>query len=215
MMLPLMLSQSRPMSRVGAVYFADGNSQTQGANGAPTSYPGQLATLVGASVANYGVASQTITAMLGDAATQVDANFAAGVPNILIVGEVRNEISLDGLSANPRTTVNKLWQYCDGRRTAAAAAGKTLRIVVWNILPTVYTTAAQGLATLNAQFDQANAMIAAEWRLHADAFVDVRSDPVLGRASTDDTWWKDGVHLKAAGDTVLAGMIYGAIQNLR
>ncbi len=215
MMLPLMLSQSRPLNRTGAVYFADGNSQTQGANGGPSSYPGQLGTLLGASVTNYGVAGQTISQMLSDAATQVDANFAAGVPNILVVAEVRNEISLDGLSANVRTTVNRLWTYCDGRRAAATAAGKTLRIVVWNIMPTVYTTAAQGLATLNAQFDQANAMIAAEWRLHADAFFDVRSDPALAHASMDDTWWKDGVHLKAPGDAVLAQMAYAAIRSLR
>lgn len=214
MTLPVLLrSQSPRLNRAGAHYFADGNSQTAGINGASNSYPGKLATLLGVSVANYGVGGQTITDMLTDAATQVDANFASGL-NILCVGEVRNELVNAGSGANAREAVDKLWAYCDGRRTAAAAASKQLRIVVWNILPTARTSSPLGVAGVSAKFNEANTIIENEWHAHADRYVNVRSDSRL-LDPNDSLYYDDQVHLTLSGDDVLSRMMYAAICSLR
>lgn len=202
------------LDRSSAVYRADGNSQTEGQGG--HSYPASLATLLGKAVTNYGVGGQNTTQMLSDAVSQVFNNFAAGVPNILCVGEVRNQISNNAdTTITARQAVDLLWQYCDLARSTAAGAGKELYIVVWNILPTVFTTWPLGLVELNRRFDAANILLAAEWRAHANSFVNVRSEPALAVSSLANTYWIDGVHLTAVGDALVARMFYQAILNLR
>jgi hypothetical protein len=206
-------AQKPKLNRTGAKYVCDGNRQTQGINGASNSYPGRLAVMLGASVTNYGVGGQDISNMLTDAGTQIDNALSAAL-NILCVGEVRNELVNRGAAANARIAVDKLWQYCDGRRASVAAAGKQLRIVVWNILPCTRTSSPFGVAGLKVLFDESNAYIRNEWREHADSYVDVRSDSRLSDAD-DGAYFDDQVHLTNAGDAILARMMYSAIVALR
>lgn len=200
---------------LGARFAADGNSQTVGINGAALSFPGRIATTLGVTVTNYAVGGQSTTDMIADAATQIDAAFT-GV-NILIVGEVRNHLTALDSGATARAAVDSFWEYCDGRRAAAAAggtgSGQSLRIVAWNTLPAGHTSSSIGIAALNALFDEANALMAAEWQDHVDAFVDVRSDARL----TDPfnlTYFDDDVHLTAAGDEVMKDLLNAAILGL-
>jgi hypothetical protein len=186
---------------LGARFAADGNSQTVGVNGAAVSFPGQIATSLGVTVTNYGVGGQSTLDMIADAATEIDAAFSSA-PNILIVGEVRNHLVAMDASADARIAVDALWTYCDGRRAAAAGALRFLRIVVWNVLPAGHTASSIGIVALNALFVEANALIAAEWPAHADAYVDVRSDVRL-TDPFDLTYFTDDVHLTTAGDTVM------------
>lgn len=212
-MIPSAVLTPRPrLSLTGAKYICDGNSQTEGINGASVSYPGQLATLLGVAVTNRGVGGADLDDMLATAPAQVDAVFQVGL-NVLCVGEVRNQIVNDDQTANARTAVDKLWQYCDARR-AAATGGKVLRIVVWNILPTGRTNATIGLAAVQALFVAANGYIRNEWRAHADRFVDVSSDPRLSDPD-NTTYFPDQVHGSVATDLILAQMHYAAIRSLR
>jgi hypothetical protein len=211
--IPSAVLAPRPrLSLTGAKYICDGNSQTEGVNGAAVSYPGQLATLLGATVTNRGVGGADLDDMLATAPAQIDAAFQVGL-NVLTVGEVRNQIVNADQAANARTAVDKLWQYCDARR-AAATGGKVLRIVVWNILPTARTNASIGLAAVQALFATANGYIGNEWRAHADRFVNVYSEPPL--SDPDNTiYFPDQVHGSIMADLVLAQMVYAAIRSLR
>lgn len=191
-------------------FMADGNSQTVGINGAALSFPGLLGTSLGKAVVNFAVGGQSTVDMLADAATQVDAAFQNGM-NVLVVGEVRNDLSNMGSGADARVAVDRFWSYCAGRRAAASAAGKLLKIVVWNTLPTTRTTSPLGVAGLNAKFNEANAFMAAEWHSYADAYVDVRLIPEL--LDPDNlTYYDDQVHLTAAGDAKLVVPIDAAVR---
>jgi hypothetical protein len=196
---------------LGSKFMADGNSQTEGVNGAGNSFPGQLATALAVTVTNFGVGGQDTTDMASDAATQIDAILQTGM-NILIVGEIRNQLVEMGGSANARTALDAFWAYCDARR-AASTATKQLRIVAWNILPAGHTASPIGIVALNALFDEVNALMAAEWRLHVNAFVDVRSNANL-TDPFDTTYFVDDVHLTTAGDAIMAGLMQTAVQAL-
>lgn len=206
--------QAKRLDLTGAKYVADGNSLTfgQGSTGGQ-SFPAQLATLLGTAVTNRGVNGQTTPQMISDASSQIDASFQAGL-NVLVVAEVRNHISTGNGSVSVRQAVNSLWSYCDGRRAAATAAGKPLRIVVWNIMPALLTTSTLGLVTLNEMFVQANALMAAEWRAHANRYVDTRQDQRL-LDPNDTTYFTDKLHLTNLGYSIVAQMVYAAIRSLR
>lgn len=197
---------------LGARFMADGNSQTVGVNGAALSFPGLIATALGVTVTNYGVGGQSTLDMIADAATEIDTTFSSA-PNILIVGEVRNHLVAMDASADARVAVDALWTYCDARRAAANAAGRLLRIIVWNVLPAGHTASSIGIVALSALFVQANAFIAAEWSAHADAYVDVRSAVEL----TDPfnvTYFGDDVHLTPVGDEVMRDLFLPKISSL-
>jgi lysophospholipase L1-like esterase len=61
-----------------------------------------------------------------------------------------------------------------------------------------------------------NAELRAHWRSFADALADVGADKTIGAdgAETDATYYRDTVHLTAAGYAIVAGVVADAIRRL-
>jgi lysophospholipase L1-like esterase len=209
---------SRPFV-TNASIIADGNSLTAGAYATGVSnyggWPQMLqdkANYSGATIQNFAVSGQTLTQMLSDAATQIDTAAVDGVRNILIAWELRNEIFYNGSVAS---AIAKYWQYVDARR----ATGKFDKIVAmgttpsditnFGASPSAVTDFGDDGASFSAKVDDANAIVAADWPTHADAFVDLRQASDLAPWSADVSW--DGTHLFAHGYATVRDLVDAAI----
>ncbi|MEI6317421.1 MAG: hypothetical protein WCS09_02825 [Pseudomonadota bacterium] len=203
-------------------FAADGNSLMAGAGstGGQT-LPVQLAalspvTIVGGSIANVGVSAQSSRNMNGlendgspgtgtNVATDIQAQYDGGkANNILLAWEVTNSLYFD---RTVRQAVDDFWAYCDARR------GEGWKVVVLNTIPR-YQNAAGGIATYNQKLIDANALLLAEWRSHANAHVDLRApgSPFAFTSFNEADFTGSGVYDPDNIHGNNAGYAYGAAQ---
>ena len=203
---------SIPINLAGAVVVCDGNSLTYGqgaSNPATTSYPAVLDGLTGfgtATIYNLGISAQETQDMIDDAAAQVDPLFNGSVKNILVAWEVGNDIYYNGSVAN---SITRFWQYCDARRAAGFI------VVVVNCPPRDNSTPAGDNPTqYNIKLSQANAALAAEYKSHASALVDLAADSRF--VGYNLTYYDaDKIHYTDAGYAAVAELVAAKIKSLQ
>ena len=200
-------SQEPSLSR-GLVVF-DGCSLVDDAGVAPEDgMPAQVMALLpaGLDMKNLGVGGQTTQMMAADAAAEVDPLFAASRRrNILVCWEGTNDLILG--SAPPydaRQAYRHLAAYCKARQRAG------FRVVICTVLPR-----GRSAAFYEAR-NALNADLRAHWRSFADALADVGANRTIGAdgAETDATYYRDTVHLTAAGYAIVARVVAGAVERL-
>lgn len=192
----------------GLVVF-DGCSLVVDAGVAPEDgMPAQVMALLpgGLDMKNLGVGGQTTQMMAADAATEVDPLYDPARPaNILVCWEGTNDLILG--SAPPydaRQAYRHLAAYCKARQRAG------FRVVICTILPR-----GRSAAFYEAR-NALNAELRAHWRSFADALTDVGANKTIGAdgAETDATYYRDTVHLTAAGYAIVAREVAGAVERL-
>jgi len=170
--------------------------------------PAQVMALLpaGLDMKNLGVGGQTTQMMAADAAAEVDPLFAASRRrNILVCWEGTNDLILG--SAPPydaRQAYRHLAAYCKARQRAG------FRVVICTVLPR-----GRSAAFYEAR-NALNADLRAHWRSFADALADVGANRTIGAdgAETDATYYRDTVHLTAAGYAIVARVVAGAVERL-
>jgi|GEM_PF-3121535 len=170
--------------------------------------PAQVMALLpaGLDMKNLGVGGQTTQMMAADAAAEVDPLFAASRRrNILVCWEGTNDLILG--SAPPydaRQAYRHLAAYCKARQRAG------FRVVICSVLPR-----GRSAAFYEAR-NALNADLRAHWRSFADALADVGANRTIGAdgAETDATYYRDTVHLTAAGYAIVARVVAGAVERL-
>lgn len=138
-----------------------------------------MRSFTGISMVNVGIGGQSIQSMIDNAATQVDNRLVAGKINVLFAQEFGNEMAANGRDAN---AAHAKWvTYCNGRKAAAASAGKKLFIVTVGLHPTgAAATYPETLARI-ASVQQANALIRENYREYCDLFMDLGAlEPFAG-----------------------------------
>jgi len=163
------------------------------------------ATLGGAGRAkqNYGIGGQSTINMLSDAASQIDAQYAAN--KLLVVWEVRNDIFF---GASVSGALARLAQYCIGRRSVG------YRVLVIGCLPSIATPSTYTASEFNQRIVEANRLIRRDWRNYCDGFVDVEA--IAGLQNPADTSvYSDGIHLNAAGYSLLFPAVNLELSRLR
>ena len=162
----------------------DGNSITAGTQAGAQSVggvPGWLkrnqAPFTTQAYANVAIGGQNTTAMIANA-TDIDNAFDAAKVNILFVQELTNEAG----RTDARGCVDKLFEYVAARRASRAWAAVVSATCgpVWS----GDNQTARYHVDYNAELDEANALLRAEWRANGiDALIETRApggpfDPV-------------------------------------
>jgi lysophospholipase L1-like esterase len=170
--------------------------------------PAQVMTLLpaGLEMKNLGVGGQTTQMMAADAATEVDPLFDAARPaTVLVVWEGTNDL-IYGVSPpyDVRQAYENLAAYCRARQRAG------FQVVICTVLPR-----GQSSAFYEAR-DALNAELRAHWRSFADGLADVGADKTIGAdgAETNTAYYRDTVHLTAAGYAIVAGVVADAVERL-
>jgi len=170
--------------------------------------PAQVMALLpgGLDMKNLGVGGQTTQMMAADAGTEVDPLYATSRRcNILVCWEGTNDLILG--TAPPydaRQAYRHLAAYCKARQRAG------FRVVICTVLPR-----GRSAAFYDAR-NALNAELRAHWRSFADALADVAANMTIGAdgAETDATYYRDTVHLTAAGYAIVAREVAGAVERL-
>ena len=155
---------------------------------------------------NLGVGGQSTQMMAADAATEVDPLYDVGRPaNILVCWEGTNDLVYG--SARPYDAwqaYRHLAAYCEARQRAG------FRVVICTVLPR-----GRSAAFYDAR-NALNAELRANWRSFADALADVAANKTIGAdgAETDVTYYRDTVHLTAAGYAIVAAVVADAVERL-
>jgi lysophospholipase L1-like esterase len=150
---------------------------------------------------NLAVGGQTTAEMLADAATQVDPKYRSDLEhNICVVWEGTNDLAK---GATAQAAYDNLVTYCQGRRAAG------YKVVIVTILP-------RGLTGFNEARNTVNASLRENLSTFADAIADPASDDRIGDDDdyADVTYYRDGVHMTAAGYAIVAGLVQTAIEGL-
>jgi len=192
----------------GLVVF-DGCSLVQDAGVAPEDgMPAQVMALLpaGLDMANLGVGGQTTQMMAADAAAEVDPLYDPGRPtSILVCWEGTNDLILGGVPPyDSRQAYDHLAAYCKARQRAG------FRVVICTVLPR-----GRSAAFYQAR-NQLNAELRVHWKSFADGLADVAANQTIGAdgAETDATYYRDTVHLTAAGYAIVAREVAGAVRRL-
>jgi lysophospholipase L1-like esterase len=170
--------------------------------------PAQVMTLLprGLAMKNLGVTGQTTQMMAADAAAEVDPLFDPARPaTVLVCWEGTNDLVLGGAPPyDARRAYRHLAAYCRGRGRAG------FRVVICTVLPRGRSTA------FSAARNALNAELRTHWMSFADALADVAALKTIGAdgAETDATYYRDTVHLTAAGYRIVAGEVAGAVRRL-
>jgi len=155
---------------------------------------------------NLGVGGQTTPMMAADAAVEIDPLFDASRPRtILVCWEGTNDLILGGGPPyDARRAYRHLAAYCRARQRAGFS------VVVCSVLPRERSVA------FNAARDALNAELRAHWRSFADALADVAANKTIGAAGAeaDPTYYRDTVHLTAAGYAIVARVVARAVERL-
>lgn len=229
---------ARPTFEASAIkIICHGNSHTEGEGSSSTStrWTGMMQThlpLSGKSipVVNTGIGGQSITAMIGNAATAVDAHLASGVLNILFAQEFGNELSANGRDVGAAWT--KWITYCNARRAAAEAANKKLWIITVGMHPSG-AAATQELRDARVQSTMAvNDLLRRRFREHSDQFIDLGASEPFKTLYEGGVWTSatfneaavyqrsdgtadDMVHMGNAGHAVLGALAARALLRVR
>lgn len=178
----------RPTASNYAV-ICHGNSLTVGI-GSSTKWPAVMSSLTpmvatGVTAVNAGVSGQAISAaggngtMMATAPTAVDAALQADKTNILFAWEFVNELGLNGLSAE---NAKSAWiSYCAARKSAAASAGKKLKIITCTIPPGKISGGYTGAddVTYNTTLVAINKWMRNNYRSFADQICDFAAAPIF------------------------------------
>lgn len=185
-------------------FVLDGNSLTAGQGATVpfvTSYPGVLKTQLAAKgvptrdVHDRGLGGQTTQQMIDGFNTRVLPFFDSFyLRNYLVFFEVRNS------TTNGQTASQILSQY---QTYSALGRAAGFYVVACTAPPTDGDAVGQGVA------GAANALIRANWRSFADAFIDLELVPQFTPAGNlaNPTYFSDGVHLTDAGYALIAQIV--------
>ena len=155
---------------------------------------------------NLGVGGQTTQMMAADAAAEVDPLCDPARPaNILVCWEGTNDL-VQGTTPplDARQAYRHLAAYCEARQRAG------FRVVICTVLPRGWS------AGFYEARNALNAELRAHWRSFADALADVAANKTIGAdgAENDGAYYRDTVHLTAAGYAIVAGVVAGAVERL-
>jgi len=160
----------------------------------------------GLDMENLGVPGQTTQMMAADAAAEVDALYDSARPaSVLVCWEGTNDLSYG--TARPydaQEAYRGLAAYCEARQRAG------FRVVICTVLPR------ERSAAFNEARNALNAELRAHWRSFADALADVAANETIGGdgAEADTTYYRDTVHLTAAGYALVAREVAAAVRPL-
>lgn len=210
-----------------------GNSHVAGEGAASTSlrWTNRMSALTpGVTMVNSGVGGQSITAMISNAATAVDAHLDTSKLNVLFAQEFGNEMASNGRNA---VAAHDKWvTYCNARHAAANAAGAKLYIITVGLHPTgAAATYADTLARV-ASVQAANSLIRANYRDYCDQFIDLAEFSPFkelfaggsyheadflasGMYSRDDGTALDRVHMGNAGHALVGSIAAQALKRVR
>ena len=193
---------------VAPVIVCDGDSITFGTCAtAGMSYPDQLVRLLGSqwALTNSGAIGETVAQMTSTAPNLVDP---------CITGFDRRQIvCLFGgtndlyFGADASTTYNRIVTYCQARQAAG------WKVITFTLLP---RSDGGTPVTFEADRQTVNTSIRNNWTTFADALCDVGGDATIGApgASTNPTYYCDGVHLTDAGYAIVAGLANTAVLSI-
>jgi lysophospholipase L1-like esterase len=190
--------------------IADGDSLTAGFGvGAGLDYVSQLQNRAGgrwASFVNLGVSAQTLSDMLADAVSDVDAKLDGSKSrNLVVCWGGTNDMFF---GASGATAYGRLVSYCTGRRAAG------FKVVVLTALPRNDAGVPADFATQRATF---NTSIRSNWATFADALADIAADSRIGDDGdyADATYYNaDQVHLTAARYALVAVLVRPGVESL-
>jgi len=155
---------------------------------------------------NLGVGGQTTQMMAADAATEVDPLYDAARPaNVLVAWEGTNDLILGAApSYDAPEAYRHLAAYCKARQRAG------FQVVICTVLPR-----GRSAAFYEAR-NALNAELRAHWTSFADALADVAADKTIGAggAEADKRYYRDTVHLTAAGYAIVARVVADAVERL-
>jgi lysophospholipase L1-like esterase len=184
------------VSAPGSLIF-DGNSQTASEpQFGGLGYVNQMRALLPSwNCVNTAVSGTTTQDMITRAPTTVDPlRFASQALQIVMVWEGTNDLKL---GATVTDAYNHLVTYCTARRSLG------FLVLIATLLPR-----GDAGAGFEANRSAVNALIVANWSTFADGLTDFAANTTIGQAGqhTNATYYADGVHLTAAGDTIVAGI---------
>lgn len=182
--------------------ICDGNSITDIEGGGTIAYTRYLAESVPTlRVVNAAVAGQTTPYLTERAPIYVDRLYEEDA--IVIIWELTNDLIGND---NETTTLNHLITYCQARLTVG------FRVIVGTCLPRSVPVD----ANFEAQRLSLNTTIRAQYGNWSHALMDVGGDTTIGAtgASTNMTYYADGVHLTSAGEAIVADYALAALNAL-
>ena len=179
----------------------DGNSMTDGLY---STYPTKVVATIGWLNVNIGVSGQTTQGMLTRAAAYVDAEYDAVAHslNVVVAWEGTNDLKL---GATAQEAYDNLVTYCQGRRAVG------FKVVILTLLPRQDSGLPVDYETSRVTV---NTNIRANWSTFSDALADVDDDVRLQDPTNTTYFNADKVHLVAAGDAVVAGIVAPVMESL-
>lgn len=199
-----------------AIIVFEGDSLTYGAFSTDP-YPNQMQDDLiyspDLTIHNVATSGDDADIMLSDAQAQVDAYYnAAKAYNIAILWAGTNDIGTHERSAE--TIHANLSAWCSGRKAVG------FRVLICTLTANSHTYSGYSpaqYAQIQTTIGELNTLIQENYTDYADGLVDLAADPILGdytRSQTDQVYWTDGLHLTAAGDTLVAQLVRDGIADL-
>jgi len=179
-----------------------------GASSSATSYPSDLAALLGQgwSAVNNGVSGRKVSTVLPtDPQTAVSLYDSAKTTHVACLFGLTNDIGQG--TETPAVLYARYVSWCGVWR---AAGYKTVAFTV----PHFAYGAGQprsGSALFDPVADAVNALIRSNWRSFADALVDIASDPRFADETNQAVRSSDNGHFNDAGYAILAGQAQAAV----
>lgn len=188
--------------------ICDGDSRTLGNAGTTYPYTKYLQDLISDSVGyvmNVAVSGQTSTNRLANINANVLSKYSgSGDINIINIGvndfTVDSTISVDSVYKNIKN-------YC----LASKAAG--FKVGVMTVLLNNYTGTPAPPTTANSKISILNDSLRSHYSEFADYLIDEAADSNLDDPN-NTTYFHDGLHLKDAGNIIVANLTYNAINNV-
>ena len=181
----------------------DGDSMTRGSGASADlsdNYPSQLASLLSADYdfINLGRGGQTVSDMIGDAATEADPllSWQPRTKGVLVCWNT-NDLHF---GASVSDTQNLIASYCNARRNVG------WKVIVGTILPRSSTGTPS-----NYEADRllVNAWIRDNWSSFCDGYFDPAGDSRIGDAGDElnSTYYHDRAHLNGTGYGIVASLV--------